>query len=106
MSSVTTTIPEKSVEAVTRMRSEDRRELILEAATAVFGERGYVGTTTDAVAKSARVSQPYVVRMFGTKEALFLEVLDRALTKLMTTFEDALTDTSPLPLGMVVSPAS
>src|SRR3954463_13204345 len=76
----------------TRMRSEDRRELILQAATASFGERGYVGTTTDAVAKAAGVSQPYVVRMFGTKEALFLEVLHRALDKLMAAFRSALAD--------------
>ncbi|MDQ1606691.1 MAG: hypothetical protein QOJ18_1058, partial [Microbacteriaceae bacterium] len=29
----------------TRMRAEDRRELILEAATRVFGDRGYIGAT-------------------------------------------------------------
>jgi len=92
MSSVTTTLPEKLADAPTRMRAEDRRELILEAATAVFGERGYVGTTTDAVAKAAGVSQPYVVRMFGTKEALFLEVLHRALDRLLVTFRAALAD--------------
>ncbi|MES1169913.1 MAG: TetR/AcrR family transcriptional regulator [Leifsonia sp.] len=74
------------------MRSEDRRELILEAATAVFGERGYVGATTDAVARAAKVSQPYVVRMFGTKETLFLEVLRRALDRLLATFRAALAD--------------
>lgn len=97
MSSVTTALPETAP----RMRSGDRRELILEAATAIFGERGYVGATTDAVARAAGVSQPYVVRMFGTKEALFLEVLERALGKLMATFQHALTDTSPLPEGLV-----
>jgi AcrR family transcriptional regulator len=77
------------------MRSEDRRELILEAATIVFGERGYVGATTDAVARAAGVSQPYVVRMFGTKEALFLEVLHRSLDKLLTTFRTAIADPTP-----------
>ena len=92
MSSVTTTLPHKLGEPATRMRSEDRRELILEAATAVFGERGYVGATTDAVARAAGVSQPYVVRMFGTKETLFLEVLHRALDKLLVTFRAALAD--------------
>ncbi len=86
MSSVTAT----ESPTATRMRSEDRRELILEAATAVFGERGYVGATTDAVARAAGVSQPYVVRMFGTKEALFLEVLHRALEKLLATFRSAI----------------
>jgi AcrR family transcriptional regulator len=64
---MTTTAPESGS---TRMRSEDRRVLILEAATAVFGEQGYHGATTDAIARAAGVSQPYVVRMFGSKEAL------------------------------------
>ena len=75
---------------VPRMRVEDRKELVLTAATAVFGQRGYVGTTTDAVAKAAGVSQPYVVRMFGTKEALFLAVLERALGRLLDAFEGAI----------------
>lgn len=100
MSSVTIKLPEIAAEPASRMRSGDRRELILEAATAVFGERGYFGATTDAVARAAGVSQPYVVRMFGTKEALFLEVLHRALGKLMATFRAALVDTTPLPEGL------
>src|SRR3954470_13073855 len=82
MSSVTSILTEPA----TRMRSEERRELILEAATAVFGERGYVGATTDAVAKAAGVSQPYVVRMFGTKAALFQAVLERSLDRLIAEF--------------------
>jgi len=82
MSSVTS--PQS--DPIPRMRAVDRRELVLTAATEVFGERGYVGTTTDAVAKAAGVSQPYVVRMFGTKEALFLAVLERALGRLRDTF--------------------
>lgn len=82
------------------MRAGDRRELILEAATGVFGDYGYVGTTTSQVAKAAGVSQPYVVRMFGTKEKLFLEVLERALAQLLSTFRAALADTeSDVPLG-------
>lgn len=70
----------------TRMKSEERRELVLDAATQVFGESGYQGATTDAVARAAGVSQPYVVRMFGTKEALFLAVVQRALDKLLAAF--------------------
>ena len=92
MSSMTIQLPE----GATRMRSEQRRELILAAATSVFGERGYVGTTTDAIARAAGVSQPYVVRMFGTKEGLFLEVLHRALERLLATFRSAIADPAPL----------
>ncbi len=72
------------------MKGDDRRELILEAATVAFGDYGYVGTTTAVVAKAAGVSQPYVVRMFGTKQQLFVEVLKRALDTLMAAFRTAL----------------
>lgn len=69
-----------------RIPAAQRRELILEAATGVFAERGYAGSTTDQVARAAGISQPYVVRMFGTKETLFLEALDRAQGKLLRAF--------------------
>ena len=80
-----------------RMKSEERRELVLAAATGVFGERGYVGATTDAVARAAGVSQPYVVRMFGGKEALFLAVLDRALDRLLSAFRGAISGLAQRP---------
>lgn len=87
----------QKADPIPRMRAEDRRELVLTAATAVFGERGYVGTTTDAVARAAAVSQPYVVRMFGTKEALFLAVLERALDRLLDTFRGAIAENPDSP---------
>jgi AcrR family transcriptional regulator len=80
------------------MAADDRRVLILDAATAVFGERGYAGTTTDQVAAAAGVSQPYVVRMFGTKEKLFLEVLQRDLDRLFEAFRAELAIESTRPL--------
>ena len=73
-----------------RMKAADRRELILEAATAVFGAKTYVGTTTDEVARAAGVSQPYVVRLFGTKEKLYIEVIQRAYGRILDTFRLAL----------------
>jgi AcrR family transcriptional regulator len=88
-----------STAPVTRMKSEDRRELILEAATRVFGETGYGGTTTDEIARAAGVSQPYVVRMFGTKQKLFLEVIGRALESVLATFRAALAEKSDDTVG-------
>src|ERR1043166_8150033 len=73
-----------------RMSSEGRRELVLEAATRAFARGGYAGTSTDAVAKEAGVSQPYVVRIFGTKLELFLEVFERACDRIRETFEGVL----------------
>src|SRR5659263_777497 len=57
-----------------RMTGEARREQILSAALPAFAEGGYAGTTTDQVARAAGVSQPYVVRLFGSKKQLFLEL--------------------------------
>ncbi|MFE5670439.1 TetR/AcrR family transcriptional regulator [Agromyces sp. NPDC056523] len=80
----------EDVAPAARMKAADRRELILQAATAVFGAKTYVGTTTDEVARAAGVSQPYVVRLFGTKEKLFIEVIERAYDRLIDEFRRAL----------------
>ncbi|GAA4662488.1 hypothetical protein GCM10025779_32380 [Arthrobacter cryoconiti] len=86
-----------------RMPASERRELILGAATVVFGERGYAGATTDQVARAAAISQPYVVRMFGTKENLFLEAMDRALAKLFTQFRAVIAAYDAGELGVQVA---
>lgn len=83
----------------TRMSSDERRELVLDAATRVFGDAGYHGASTDAVARAAGVSQPYVVRMFGTKQQLFLDVLGRALDQLMEAFRGAIAGDPEAPLA-------
>ncbi len=83
---------------IPRMKAHDRRELVIESATAVFGDYGYYGTTTDQIARAAGVSQPYVVRMFGTKEKLFVEVLERALVLLLGSFRRALANDDGQPL--------
>ena len=79
-----------TVEKATRMSADDRRELILQAATRAFARGGYHGTSTDAVAKEAGVSQPYVVRMFGTKLDLFLAVFERSAGRIKAAFEEVL----------------
>ncbi|WNM23646.1 TetR/AcrR family transcriptional regulator [Demequina capsici] len=73
-----------------RSSSDDTREHILAAAALVFGERGFAGGTTDAIAKSAGVSQAYVVRLFGSKQELFLAVIERAYARITDTFRDGI----------------
>jgi AcrR family transcriptional regulator len=73
-----------------RMSADERREQIILAAAAVFGERGYAGGTTDAIAKQAGISQAYVVRMFGTKEKLFSEVGETARARTVEAFRGAI----------------
>ena len=84
-----------SSEKTSRLSGDNRREQILGAATAVFGERGYVGGTTDAIARAAGISQAYVVRMFGTKEDLFAEVCARAGQRVADTFRAAIAQFTP-----------
>lgn len=79
----------------TRMAAAERRALILDAARDLFGKRGYHGTTTDQIATLAGISQPYVVRMFGSKEALFLEVFEDTLTTLINEWRETLTTLTP-----------
>lgn len=75
-----------------RLSSDERRRQILVAALAVFGARGYEGATTDEVARAAGVSQPYVVRLFGSKENLFLATIEEALARLLASFRAALAE--------------
>lgn len=49
----------------------DTREAILEAARALFAERGYEGTTVREVAAVAEVDPKLVLHYFGSKEGAF-----------------------------------
>lgn len=86
----TDTAVEDRADPVKRLSSDERRRQILVAALAVFGARGYEGATTDEVARAAGVSQPYVVRLFGTKENLFLATIEDALARMLVAFRAAL----------------
>jgi AcrR family transcriptional regulator len=82
----------KTTSPTSRMSAEDRRQLVLDAATRAFARSGYAGTSTDAVAKEAGVSQPYVVRIFGTKLDLFLEVFAHATGRIAAAFQRVLAE--------------
>ncbi len=84
----------KSPPTTSRLSAEARRELVLAAAMRAFAQGGYAGTSTDAVAREAGVSQPYVVRIFGTKLELFLEVFTMATERIGAAFEAVLADGS------------
>ncbi|MFB2554873.1 TetR/AcrR family transcriptional regulator [Herbiconiux liangxiaofengii] len=84
---------------VTRVPGPERRALTIEAATGVFAARGYFGASTDQIARVAGISQPYVVRMFGGKEALFIEVIRQSLDRIMSGFRAALEENPAQPLS-------
>ncbi|MDN5697278.1 MAG: TetR/AcrR family transcriptional regulator [Rubrobacter sp.] len=69
-----------------RMSADERRKMVLDAAIVEFASYGLHGVSTDTIAERVGVSQPYVIRLFGSKKELFLEaghkVFDRILDSL------------------------
>lgn len=53
-----------------RRKSEDKRTRILDAATAVFAERGFWSTPTSAISKAAGVAEGTLFTYFKTKDDL------------------------------------
>ena len=62
----------------TRKSATERRDEILEAALAEFAAHGLDGST-QAIADSVGISQPYIFRLFGTKKELFIATLERCM---------------------------
>src|SRR5687767_13229095 len=73
----------------TRMTASERSAQVLEAAIRAFAETGYAATKTDEIARLAGVSQPYVIRLFGTKQQLFIACLLEVCTRIEQVFRDA-----------------
>ncbi|HKR51090.1 MAG TPA: helix-turn-helix domain-containing protein [Pseudonocardiaceae bacterium] len=69
---------------------ERRRPLILDAALEVYVERGYRGTSMQAVADAAGVTKPVVYECYPNKDELLLALLDREERRLLDAITDAL----------------
>ena len=72
-----------------RLTAAERGPQVLEAAVRAFGASGYEGTKTDEIAKMAGVSQPYVIRLFGTKQQLFLAAVQSVCDRIEQIFREA-----------------
>ena len=59
-----------------REQARATRHAVLEAARGLFIERGYVGTTIEAIAAGANVAPETVYAVFGTKRSLLSELVD------------------------------
>jgi AcrR family transcriptional regulator len=75
--------------AATRLTAEERRDEIVVAAAIEFAVGGYAGTSTDAIARRAGVSQPYLFQLFGTKKELFLAAVRDCFERTQRTFEES-----------------
>jgi len=66
-----------------RLPAAQRRRQLLDVALATFSDRGYHGTSMDDVAGAAGVTKPVLYQHFGSKRALYLELLDDVGGQLM-----------------------
>ncbi|NVZ50709.1 CerR family C-terminal domain-containing protein [Pseudomonas sp. B6002] len=63
-------------------RGEETRARIVEAAVAVFGERGYDGASTRDIASAAGVNAPAIQYYFDGKEGVYLECVEHLIALL------------------------
>jgi AcrR family transcriptional regulator len=75
-----------------RIPASERREMVLEAAVTEFAAHGLAGTSTEDVAGRAGISQPYLFRLFPTKKALFLALVERCFRRVREAFTAAAAD--------------
>jgi AcrR family transcriptional regulator len=81
-----------AVEPRVRKSAEERREEILAVAVRHFAIGGLHGTSTEAIAREAGISQPYLFRLFRTKKELFVACVDRANERVRGAFRRAAAD--------------
>jgi AcrR family transcriptional regulator len=62
-----------------QQRSRQTVDAILEAATRIFGERGYAGGTTNHIAEQAGVSVGSLYEYFPNKDAILVALAERRL---------------------------
>lgn len=75
-----------------RMTGVERRSQVLGFAAEEFAAHGLHGASTESIARSAGITQAYIFRMFGTKKALFLELVQGAFDRVTEAMRIAAAD--------------
>ena len=79
----------------TRIQRE-KREVILSAALDAFSVHGLRGATLEKIAVAAGMSKPHVVYYFGSKDAIYTELLESLLEIWLSPLRDISADGDPL----------
>jgi AcrR family transcriptional regulator len=72
-----------------RKTADERRTAVLAAARSQFADHGYHGASTEAIARDAGISQPYLFRLFGTKKNLFIAAAHDCMGQTLEAFQTA-----------------
>jgi AcrR family transcriptional regulator len=73
----------------TRLPRAEREQQMLDAAHALFAERGFAAVTMDEVAAAVGVTKPLLYTYFGNKDRLYLACMERAGDALLATIVEA-----------------
>ena len=83
----------KSADPYQSSSEENTKTRILQAAIKLFARKGYDGTTTKDLAKSAQVAEGTIFRHFTNKKAILIEVATNGWIEILT---DLLTELSQM----------
>src|ERR1700759_395319 len=70
-----------------KVRSEERREQVLERMTDVFAKRGYQAATVDHLIAGGKISMGGVYKEFDGKEDAFVAVYNRVMVEVRERFD-------------------
>lgn len=68
---------------------------MLREAIRIFAERGFWGANTTEIAHAAGISQAYLYRLFASKEALFVAVLEEVKSRIDAAIDRVFRDAAP-----------
>src|SRR5262245_3845406 len=71
--------PDTASAPARRLPADERRAQILREAAALFGTRGFKGTTTRDVAGRVGLTEAALYRYFPSKEAMYSAILDQRM---------------------------
>jgi AcrR family transcriptional regulator len=91
----------ESLRRGTRMSAAERRQAVLDTASAVFAKSSYRGATTAEIARAAGITEPILYRHFGSKRDLYLACLDQAWEHFRAVGEEAAAENPAGCLGAV-----
>jgi AcrR family transcriptional regulator len=75
-----------------RLTGEERRLAILDAALAVFAERGYHSSSIDDIARKGGVSKALIYEHFASKQDLYAELLEQHAGELFSALAEAISE--------------
>jgi AcrR family transcriptional regulator len=87
---ISTSTQDEQVTTEARSRKPGRKDVILEAATRLFAEKSFAGTTVDEIGVAAGISGPGVYRHFSSKDEILKTLIEQAIERLVAAQESPL----------------